>query len=182
MDWLPFAKAKLYTNAFVRQDGKLLLGYKKRRFGKGLYNGFGGKVDKGETPAEAAARELEGRLSGITAQLEHRATLLFMSPEITEAAHIEVYYAEKFEGTVTESEEMRPEWFAIPDTEARHKDVIQNPKQVDDASGLRFIPYDKMWEDDALWLPAFLSGHRFIGRADVGTDGHLQKSWFALKS
>jgi len=62
--------------------------------------------------------------AGITAKLEHRGTLLFMSPENTEAAHIEVYYAEDFDGKITESEEMRPEWFAIPDPDARHDDII----------------------------------------------------------
>ncbi|KAH9932216.1 NUDIX hydrolase domain-like protein [Fomitopsis serialis] len=181
MDWMPFEKTKLYTNAFVRQDSKLLLGFKKRGLGKGLYNGFGGKVDPGETPAEAAVRELKEE-AGITAKLEHRGTLFFMSPEIAEAARIEVYYAEDFDGNITESEEMRPEWFAIPDTDARHHHIIQNPRQVDGTSGLRFIPYDEMWEDDAVWLPAFLSGRHFIGRADFGTAGRLQKWWFALKS
>ncbi|KZT68371.1 hypothetical protein DAEQUDRAFT_757606 [Daedalea quercina L-15889] len=181
MDWLPFNKVKPYTNAFVRQGNQLLLGYKKRGFGKGLYNGFGGKVDQGETFADAATRELQEE-AGITAKLEHRGTLLFMSPEITEAAHIEVFYAETFEGTITESDEMRPEWFAIPSTDEKHREIIQKAKQVDAVSGLRFIPYDEMWEDDALWLPAFLSGHHFIGRADFGADGRLQKWWFALKS
>ncbi|EPS94913.1 hypothetical protein FOMPIDRAFT_149691 [Fomitopsis schrenkii] len=181
MDWLPFQKAKLYTNAFIRRDGRLLLGYKKRGLGKDMYNGFGGKVDPGETPAEAAVRELQEE-AGITAKLKHRATLLFMSPEIPEAAHIEIYYAEDYEGNVTESEEMRPEWFAIPDSEERHKEVIQTPKQVDPTTGLRFIPYDQMWEDDKLWLPAFLSGHDFVGRADFDSQGHMQKWWFALTS
>ena len=32
---------------------------KKRGFGAGKYNGFGGKLDKGETMASCAARELQ---------------------------------------------------------------------------------------------------------------------------
>ena len=40
--------------------------------------------------------------AGITAKLEHRGTLFFMSPEIAEAARIEVYYAEDFDGNITE--------------------------------------------------------------------------------
>eukprot|EP00051_Salpingoeca_urceolata_P006046 m.80347 g.80347 ORF g.80347 m.80347 type:complete len:91 (+) comp14659_c1_seq3:1046-1318(+) len=39
--------------------GRVLLGLKKRGFGQGKLNGFGGKVEAGETVAEAAARELE---------------------------------------------------------------------------------------------------------------------------
>ncbi|KAF9480952.1 hypothetical protein BDN70DRAFT_856025, partial [Pholiota conissans] len=34
-EWLPFTKIKDYTNAFIVQEGKLLLGYKKRGFGQG---------------------------------------------------------------------------------------------------------------------------------------------------
>ena len=37
---------------------RVLLGYKKAGFGLGKYTGFGGKVEAGETPGEAAAREL----------------------------------------------------------------------------------------------------------------------------
>lgn len=43
-------KTKLFTLMFLaNSEGKLLLGMKKRGFGSGKYNGFGGKVEKGET-------------------------------------------------------------------------------------------------------------------------------------
>lgn len=38
----------------VCQEGRVLLGMKKRGFGMGKYNGFGGKVEPGES-IEAAA-------------------------------------------------------------------------------------------------------------------------------
>ena len=37
---------------------KMLLGMKKVRFGRGKYNGFGGKADEGESMRAAAVREL----------------------------------------------------------------------------------------------------------------------------
>ena len=43
----------------VNQDSKVLLGMKKRGFGTGFYNGFGGKVEPGETILEAAVREVQ---------------------------------------------------------------------------------------------------------------------------
>nr|XP_053633034.1 oxidized purine nucleoside triphosphate hydrolase-like [Cherax quadricarinatus] len=47
---------KLFTLAFIREGNRLLLGYKKRGFGQGRWNAFGGKVEAGETPEEAAVR------------------------------------------------------------------------------------------------------------------------------
>ena len=46
------------TLVFVSRDGQVLLGLKKRGFGEGLWNGFGGKVNEGETILEGAIREL----------------------------------------------------------------------------------------------------------------------------
>ena len=47
---------KILTLAFVRRHGEILLGFKKRGFGAGKWNGFGGKVEAGETIEDAAKR------------------------------------------------------------------------------------------------------------------------------
>lgn len=47
---------KLLTLAFVTKPGQILLGMKKKGFGVGRWNGFGGKVERGETIEEAAKR------------------------------------------------------------------------------------------------------------------------------
>jgi 8-oxo-dGTP diphosphatase/2-hydroxy-dATP diphosphatase len=47
---------KVLSLVFVREATKILLGYKKRGFGQGNWNGFGGKVEKGETIREGAIR------------------------------------------------------------------------------------------------------------------------------
>ena len=47
---------KILTLAFVRRQEEILLGYKKRGFGAGNWNGFGGKVETGETIEDAAKR------------------------------------------------------------------------------------------------------------------------------
>lgn len=44
------------TLVFVRNRDKILLGLKKRGFGSGKWNGFGGKVMPGERITEAAVR------------------------------------------------------------------------------------------------------------------------------
>ena len=50
------AQNKLYTLVFVHTSSKILLGMKKRGFGVGRWNGFGGKVHVGESIEAAASR------------------------------------------------------------------------------------------------------------------------------
>lgn len=54
----PDRPRKVLTLAFIRdlERGELLLGLKKRGFGEGNWNGFGGKVELGETIEEGAIR------------------------------------------------------------------------------------------------------------------------------
>ena len=50
------SKDKLYTLIYVLKDDVVLLGMKKRGFGVGRWNGFGGKVMDGEDIAAGAKR------------------------------------------------------------------------------------------------------------------------------
>ena len=56
------ASNKVLTLLFVRSLDKILLGYKKNGFGEGRWNGFGGKVEIGETIEAAAKRYLPSKL------------------------------------------------------------------------------------------------------------------------
>jgi len=165
-EWMSFNQRKLYTNAFIVQDGKILLGYKKRGFGAHKYNGFGGKVDPGETPAQAAARELREE-AGIKAPLEHAGTFLFLVNGAEWAFQIEIYRADTYTGEPTETDEMRPQWFRLEDSQ--------------DHPNLLPIPYDKLWESDHLWLPLLLQKKHFVARTDFTKQADtytLQKWWF----
>ncbi|KDQ60138.1 hypothetical protein JAAARDRAFT_596937 [Jaapia argillacea MUCL 33604] len=169
LDWLPLVPRKLYTNAFIVQDGK-------RGFGKDKYNGFGGKVDPGETVAEAAARELKEE-AGIEAPLEHCGTLLFISETLDFAHHIEYYRASTYTGDIIETEEMRPQWFSFP------PEFVPNYAGSSDAHDLPPIPLDAMWEDDHHFLPFILGGRHFVGRADFGMQGeqwYSRRFWFGV--
>lgn len=60
-----------------QRGGRLLLGKKLRGFGAGYINGFGGKVEIGESIEEGARRELEEE-AGISARvLDRRGVLTF---------------------------------------------------------------------------------------------------------
>ena len=90
---------------------QLLLGLKKRGFGVDKYNGFGGKVESGETMREAAVRELKEE-SGLHANaLRMRGTLLFYMRDSSKIMNVGVYECTDFSGDLAESDEMIPQWF-----------------------------------------------------------------------
>lgn len=53
-DWKE--KMKIFTLVLVTRNSEILLGLKKRGLGEGKWNGFGGKVEFGETVIRAAMR------------------------------------------------------------------------------------------------------------------------------
>ena len=122
---------------------RLLLGYKARGFGKGKWNGFGGKVDPSDVCIrDGAVRELQEE-TGLSVQspdhMQRRAVLLYRYPDHLSAdileVHVYVVLKQHTVGVVTPSEEMVPiEWW--------------------DAHA---VPLETMWADDEWWLPALLS-------------------------
>jgi len=72
---------KHYTLVFLtRENNQVLMGMKKRGFGQGKWNGFGGKVESTDAnEAAAASREMEEE-ANITINendMENRGTLVF---------------------------------------------------------------------------------------------------------
>ena len=66
----------------IDEQNRILLGRKKRGFGADKYNGFGGKLDNGESFRECAIRELfeESGLQGRPEDLECVAVFDFQFP------------------------------------------------------------------------------------------------------
>ena len=126
------------TLCILVKEEKLLLGMKKKGFGAGNYNGFGGKLKENEILELGAVRELFEEV-GIKANPEYlhkKAELSFTfphKPEWNQVVH--VYLVDRWEGEPNESDEMKPEWFDIDK-----------------------IPYEKMWEADSYWIPHILEG------------------------
>ena len=127
------------TLVFPLDADRVLLGLKKRGFGAGKWNGFGGKVED-ESVREAAARELaeECGLHAHPDDLIDAGVLEFSLPDVDLQVHI--FRAERFSGTVKSSEEMEPRWYRVAE-----------------------IPYASMWEDDYHWLPYVLEGRVVSG-------------------
>jgi 8-oxo-dGTP diphosphatase / 2-hydroxy-dATP diphosphatase len=131
---------KVLTLCILHDDANILLGMKKRGFGEGKWNGFGGKVEEGETVEEAVLREMKEESGVSVHDIKKRGVLTFRFLESGEVLEVHIFSARDFSGEPAESEEMFPQWYALED-----------------------IPYDSMWPDDKYWLPVLLKGKNFTG-------------------
>lgn len=130
------------TLLFLVEDERILLAMKKRGFGKGHWNGVGGKVDQGETPQQATVRECQEEIKVTPLNLKLAGKLIFNYPKETGVNFIcHVFICHTWRGNPKETEEMAPQWFKKSE-----------------------IPYESMWEDDHLWLPKVLDGKFVTGR------------------
>jgi len=142
----------MYTLVLITEDNRILLGMKKRGFGVGKWNGFGGKVEHNECIEAAAHRELMEECSLACDQLRKVGVLLFQLNTNTELMEVHVFRADEYQGVPTESDEMRPRWFDIDN-----------------------LPLDKMWDDDRIWLPLFLDNKSFSGHFLLNDGGFVLK-------
>jgi 8-oxo-dGTP pyrophosphatase MutT (NUDIX family) len=135
--------SKNLTLAIVYDENKILLGMKKRGFGSGRWNGFGGKIEQGESIDQAAIRELEEEAGIKALNLTPRGKLLFTFNDSSPDMYVNIFGVSEFSGNPVETEEMLPKWFAHDE-----------------------IPYAEMWADDEYWLPLFLEGKNITGQVD----------------
>lgn len=138
------------TLCLVVEEERVLLGYKKRGFGQGWWNGFGGKVEIHETVAGAALREVHEEAGIRLAKIILQGVLDFTfedKPDEILQGHI--FRGEGINGQPWETDEMMPQWFHVHE-----------------------IPYEFMWPADRFWLPAFLEGKSFTGK--INFDVHKE--------
>ncbi|ERN15867.1 hypothetical protein AMTR_s00039p00189990 [Amborella trichopoda] len=109
------ASPKLFTLAIVNTGGRVLLGLKKRGFGEGYFNGFGGKLEEGESIDEAAARELEEEACISPVGMKKHGVLMFFFDDRPCPWEVHVFNVPDYMGKPCETEEMLPTWFAHED-------------------------------------------------------------------
>lgn len=130
------------TLTLLVNDKRILLGMKKRGFGAGRWNGFGGKLEAGESVVEAAKREMLQE-SGVTIdEMEQVGKLEFeFEKKPGDIIEVNVFKITKWHGEPVEGEEMKPQWWNIDE-----------------------IPFKEMWPDDRYWMPLFLLNKKFTGK------------------
>lgn len=134
---------KRYTLVYIfnKNYSKILLGYKKANLGAGYYNGFGGKVEKGETLVGCVKREVLEEVDLRVGKLQKIGILIFYPFEFPQGIEVHIYKTNIHNGDPTETKEMIPEWFSIAK-----------------------IPYSKLWDSDKYWFQYLLNNTKFSGR------------------
>ena len=131
---------KVLSLCVVCKKKKVLLGMKKRGFGEGRWNGFGGKVEDGESVESGAKRELKEEIGIEAKEMSKSGILEFYFENEKDFLEVHVFKVKRFVGDPTETEEMNPRWFDFEE-----------------------IPYSQMWPDDKYWLPLLLENKLFKG-------------------
>ena len=129
---------------------EVLLGLKLTGFGSGKIVALGGHVEPGETPAQAAVREVFEE-SGVTVaetNLERAGTVEFVFPARPDwDMSTVVFTARTWTGEPAPSSEIIPAWYPVAE-----------------------VPYGRMWPDSAQWMPEVLAGRRFAAVVTLAGD------------
>ena len=153
---------KVLTLVYLFKEDSVCLGFKKRGFGEGNWNGYGGKLEEGESILDASVRELFEE-SSVVVKKENLEQVSIAEFFFEDGKHLEVhtFFAKIWEGEPVETEEMRPEWFTFEN-----------------------IPYEKMWADDEFWFPRALKGEKLRGKVWFDTTGKNIKNmeWIEVES
>lgn len=133
---------------------KITLGIKQRKIGAGLYNGWGGKVEEGETIRQNICNEFEQETKGAKLYPEkiHPVALVhfFFADNDTDIPDFDVtfYIADEFVGIIQDTDEMKS----------------AKPFSFD------MVPYEKMLPADKEIISKILNGETFFGRVYFNED------------
>lgn len=149
---------KILTLCMVCTDSEVLLGMKKRGFGAGRWNGFGGKLEAGETIEAAALREVQEEVGIVPTDIKKVGILEFAFESEPQVLEVHVFKVDSYEGEPIESEEMRPQWFSFEE-----------------------VPFGQMWSDDEHWFPYLQNNLLFRGEFLFDSPATPEHSGIILK-
>ena len=140
VEWDSWTPIDIATLLFVFKEDKVLLIRKRRGLGQGKINAPGGRLEEGETIAEAAVREVQEELCITPLQPRYVGENLFQFTD-GYSLHVHVFTSTQYEGVPQQTDEAIPLWFSTHD-----------------------FPFDEMWADDRLWIPLMMQQKKFHGR------------------
>lgn len=144
---------KKATLTFPIKENEILLGIKTRKVGAGLRNGYGGKIEEGQTPTQAAVDELFDETGG---KNNKGKGIKCNEKDLIPCAVVDFYFPHNHSGN--------PEFRVIIyltvqfTGEPEKTDEMLDPKWFDIDS----MPYDQMMPGDRLIIPPILDGKKFI--------------------
>jgi 8-oxo-dGTP diphosphatase len=140
IDWSLWKPTEVAVLCFVFRGEEVLLIEKLRGLGAGKVNGPGGRLEPGETPEQAAVRELQEELCITPVDMSRVGRLRFA---FVDGYHLEawVFRAEGMIGEPTPGPEAIPFWNHVGS-----------------------IPFERMWSDDKEWFPHLIQRVPFDGR------------------
>ena len=150
--WNGFEPVDKAVLMFVQDANSLLLIHKRRGLGAGKVNAPGGRLEAGESYADAAVRECQEEVL-VTPLHPKKVGELYFRFVDGHSIYGEVFWSTSHLGTATATAEADPFWCPIS-----------------------AVPYERMWADDRVWLPQVISGHKFRGFFDFKDDTMLAGS------
>lgn len=147
------------TVCFLRRNNEVLLARKTKKIGAGCWNGYGGGIESGENPEQAALRELaeetrndQESAGGITARIEDLQKVAVVDFHNTKAdgtifvCCVHFYFVFAWKGEAEETDEMaEPTWFDV-----------------------NHLPFDEMMPADREFVPLLLAGKKVRGTVWYG--------------
>lgn len=152
------------TLCFLIKDEEVLLGRKARKIGAKLWNGFGGKIEEGETPRQAASRELENEVGIFVAPDKLIKTAIIDFHNVRQSGRkyifqVHVYLAIEWMGHPHETDEMKsPTWWKINQ-----------------------LPLKEMMLADRIWLPLVLQRKKFYAKFWYGQGQKTLVGLYSIK-
>lgn len=120
----------------INNKGEVLLQKKRHGFGKGKWNGPGGKLKINETPEQSAIREIKEETNLDIINLKKAGEIEFVFTEDEKNNNfVHIFFSDNFIGEPEDLGEGELKWFKFEE-----------------------IPYNLMWDDDKYWLPDALAG------------------------
>jgi len=147
-------KEKVLLNATVCllvKDDQVLLALKTKKIGSGCWNGYGGGIEKGETPVQSAIRELneESRIITLPRHLEKVAIIFFHNKKSDGeifVCKVHFFIIKKWTG------------------EAKDTETMINPTFFNKNS----LPFEKMMPADRIYFPLILNEKKIIAKVKYG--------------